>query len=229
MPMLFFACFALFVAFVVPVSAQTKPAQPRAPSSPRFDVSIGAGILGGSSLADGDADLRARANQSFELFATSSRIGRSVPIEARLTFLLGPRYAFEVRGAWARPELRTEVTDDVEGASPLIATERVSLYSLDAGVVIALRPVRPGALAPFISGGAGYVGAVHDGLTLLEPGVVYRGGGGFKYPIAVRTQGRVKGYGLRGDAGLALMTGGVTSGAGATRQVSASAALYLTF
>ena len=144
MPMLFFACFALFVAFVVPVSAQTKPAQPRAPSSPRFDVSIGAGILGGSSLADGDADLRARANQSFELFATSSRIGRSVPIEARLTFLLGPRYAFEVRGAWARPELRTEVTDDVEGASPLIATERVSLYSLDVGVVIALRPVQIG-------------------------------------------------------------------------------------
>jgi hypothetical protein len=50
-----------------------------------------------------------------------------------------------------------------------------------------------------------------------------------KYPIAVRTQGRVKGYGLRGDAGLALMTGGVTSGAGATHQLTASAALYLTF
>lgn len=222
-------CVALFVAFVLPASAQTTPAQPRAPSSPRFDVSIGAGILGGSSLTDGDADLRARGGQSFGLFATSTRIGRSVPIEGRLTFLLGPRYAFEVRGAWARPELQTEVTDDVEGASSVIAAERVNLYSLDAGVVIALRPVRPGALAPFISGGAGYVGAVHDGLTLLEHGVVYRGGGGVKYPMAVRTQGRVKGYGLRGDAGLALMTGAVASGAGAARQLSASAALYLTF
>lgn len=222
-------CFALFVAFVLPVSAQTKPAQPRAAAGPRFDVSIGAGILGGSSLAGGDADLRARGSQSFELFATSTRLGRSVPIEARLTFPLGPRYGFEVRGAWARPELRTEVTDDVEGASLLTAAERVSLYSLEAGVVIALRPAREGVLAPFISGGAGYAGAVHDALTLLEHGVVYRGGGGFKFPMAVRTEGRVKGYGLRGDAGLALMTGGVTTGAGATHQLSASAALYLTF
>lgn len=192
-------------------------------------MSIGAGVLGGSSLGDVDANLRTRSGQPFELFTTSTRFAASVPIEGRLTFPLGPRYSLEVRGAWARPELRTEIAGDVEGATPQIVAERVSLYSLDAGLLVALRPARPRALMPFISGGAGYVGAVHEGLTLLENGVVYRGGGGFRYPMAVGTPGRLKGYGLRADAGLAVMTGGVTTGSRATRQVSASGSLYLTF
>lgn len=224
-----FVVFDLFVAFVLAVSAQTKPAAPRVPSGPRFDVSIGAGVLGGTILADGDADLRGRGGQPFELFSTSTRIAPSVPIEGRLTFLLGSRYSLELRGAWARPELRTEISDDVEGAAPQVVAERVNLYALDAGVLVAFRPLRPRAFMPFISGGAGYVATVHEGLTLLEHGVVYRGGGGFKYPMAIRPQGRLKGYGLRADAGIAVMTGGVASGAGAARQVAASVSLYLTF
>lgn len=221
----FLVAVAVCAAFAVPASAQTKPA----PSGPRFDVSIGAGWLGGSSLVDGNADLRGRGGQPFELFSTATRIAASVPIEGRLTFLRGARYALELRGAWARPELRTEVIDDVEGASPQVVAERVDLYTLDLGVLVAFRPMRPRVVAPFISGGAGYVGAVHEGLTLLEHGVVYRGGGGFKFPMALRTQGRLKGYGLRADAGIAVMTGGVASGTGAARQFAASGALYLTF
>lgn len=216
---------------LVPVAAaQAKPdATPRRASGPRFDVSIGGGFLSGSTLADGSAELRSRSGQPFELFTTETRIAASIPIEGRLTFLLGPRSAIEVRGAWARPELRTSIADDAEGASPQIVAERVNLYSLDAGLLIFLRPARAGLIAPFISGGAGYVGAVHEDLTLLENGVLYRGGGGFKYPIALRTQGRLKGYGFRADAGLVVMTGGLTSGAGATRQLAASGSFFLTF
>ena len=229
MRMLFFVCFDLFVAFVFTAAAQTKPASAsRAPSAPRLDISIGAGFLAGSSLGDADADLRSRG-QPFELFTTSTRIAPSVPLEGRLTFLLGPRYAFEVRGAWARPELRTEISGDVEGAPAEIAAERVNLYSLDVGLVVALRPARPRVLSPFISGGAGYVGAVHEGLTLLESGVLYRGGAGFRFPLAAGSRGRLKAYGLRGDAGLVVMTGGVAAGTGATFQASAVGSLYLTF
>lgn len=224
----FFATFAFFPSFAVPASAQTKTPAPRPPSGPRFDVSIGAAFLGASTLGDANADLR-RSGQPLELFATSTRIAASVPIEGRVTFLLGPRYGLEVRGAWARPELRTEITGDVEGASSQTVAERIGLYSLDVGLVIALRPPRTNALAPFISGGAGYVATVHEGLTLLENGVVYRGGGGIKYPMAAGRGGRVKGYGLRADAGLTVMTGGVTTGSRATRQVSGSGSLYLTF
>jgi hypothetical protein len=63
---------------------------------------------------------------------------------------------------------------------------------------------------------------------LLETGMIYRGGGGLKYPIALRSTGRVKAVGIRTDVGLVLMTGGVATGS-TTRQVTASGSFYLTF
>ena len=222
--------FVSFTPFVSLVSAQAKPpAPPRAPSAPRFDVSIGAGILGGSSLDGANADLRGRTGGPLALFTTSSRIAGSVPLEARWTFPLGPRYALEFRAGWARPELQTRIDGDFEGAPPQTVAERFDLYTLDVGLLMVFRETRPRTMVPFISGGAGYAATVHEGLTLLENGVVYRGGGGFKYPLSVRRQGRVKGMGIRGDAGLVFMTGGAATDSGATRQGAASGSLYLTF
>ncbi len=169
----FFFFFVFFDPFVPFVFSQGKPPAPqRAPSGPRFDLSVGTGILGGGSLGDADAKLRGRAGAPLEFFSTSSRLAASVPLEVRFGFLAGPRWAIEVRGAWARPELRTTVTDDVEGAPAFTAAERVDLYSVDAGLFVAFRPTRLRTLVPFVTGGAGYVGAVHEGLTLLENGVV---------------------------------------------------------
>lgn len=216
--------------FVSIASAQARPPAPaRAPSAPRFDLSIGAGILGGSSLDDASADLRGRTGGPLPLFTTSSRLGTSVPIEARWTFLLNPRYALEFRAGWARPELQTEIDDDFEGAPPQTVVERFSLYTLDVGLLVVFRETRPRTIVPFVSGGAGYAATVHEGLTLLENGIAYRGGAGFKYPLSVRTQGRVKGIGIRADGGLVFLTGGVAADSGATRQGSASGSLYLTF
>ena len=96
-----------------------------------------------------------------------------------------------MRGAWARPELQTTVTGDVEGAPAITVAEHVDLYSIDVGLFVAFRTTGPRTLVPFVSGGVGYVGAVHEGLTLLENGVVYRGGGGLKYPLAVGRRGRL--------------------------------------
>jgi hypothetical protein len=73
------------------------------------------------------------------------------------------------------------------------------------------------------------VAAVHEGYTLLESGITYRGGGGIKYPLAARSRGRMKGVGLRGDAALVVNTGGLATGSSATRQIAASGSLYLTF
>jgi hypothetical protein len=220
-----FVSFDLFVVFVITASAQA----PAAPRSPRLELSAGAGFLGGSSLGTADADLRGRSNQPFQLFDTSSRVGGSIPLEVRLGFLLGPRYVFEIRGAWSRPDLETSVTGDFEGAPPVTVVERVDQYSLDLGVLVNLRPARPGSIVPFISGGAGYVGAVHEGLTLLENGIGFRGGGGLKYPLVMQRRGRFKGAGIRADAALIVMTSGLAAESGATRQVAASGSLYVSF
>jgi hypothetical protein len=224
-----FVIFDLFVAFVAAAPAQSRGAQPAAPRGPRIELSVGAGFLGASSLGTADADLRARGNQFFQLFDTSSRVGASVPVEVRLDFLLGPRYVFEVRGAWSRPELETSVTGDVEGAPALTLVERVNQYALDLGLLVHLGQTRPRTLVPFISGGAGYAGAVHEGLTLLENGISFRGGGGLKYPLVTERRGRIKGLGIRADAAFVVMSGGLAGENDATRQVATSGSLYLTF
>jgi hypothetical protein len=229
----FFAIFAIFAVFAVGASAQTKPTQrpaPRGPSVPHWDLSVGAGFFSGSGLGSADADLRGRGDQPFQLFATTSRIGASLPLEVRLGYRLSPRYSLEMRGSWSRPELQTSIAGDVEGAPALTVAENVDLYALDLGLVMTFnRSRQPRALTPFISAGAGYVGAVHEGLTLLENGFSVRGGGGVKYPLDVRNQKRIKAVGVRADGALAVLSGGLVSGSGPTPQVAASGSFYLTF
>jgi len=227
-----FVFFDLLVCFVVSAAAQTKPAPvpaPRAPSVPRIDLSVGSGFIGGSGLGDADADLRGRSGAPLQLFATSSRLRGSLPLEVRLAYRISPRYALEMRGAWSRPEIQTSISGDVEGAPALTVAEKVDLYSLDLGILVMFNRPQPRALTPFISAGAGYAGAVHEGLTLLESGFTYRGGGGIKYPLALRNRARIKAIGVRADGTLIFMSGGLASGFGTTHQVAGSGSLYLTF
>ena len=196
---------------------------------PRLDLSIGSGFFGGSGLDSADADLHGRSGEPFQLFTTTSRIGSSLPLEVRIGWRLNPRYTFEILGAWSRPELRTSIAGDVEGAPALTVVEKVDLYSLDVNLIRFFRRSTPRAMTPFVSAGAGYVGAVHEGLTLLENGFSYRGGGGLKYPFAIRSQGRLNEIGVRADGALVIMNGGLVTGSGPTPQLAASGALYLTF
>lgn len=230
----FFVAFDLvvcFVVFAIPAGAQTRsPAPvPRGPSVPRIDLSVGGGFIASSGLGDADADLRGRSGAPLQLFATSSRLGSSYPLEVRLGYRLTPRYTLEMRGAWSRPELQTSVTGDFESAPAVTVAEKVDLYALDLGLLVLFNRPGPRAMTPFLSGGVGYAGAVHEGLTLLENGVIYRGGGGIKYPLAVRTRARFKTIGVRVDGALIFMSGGLASGFGTTYQAAGTGALYLTF
>ena len=234
-PTIFFAVF--FVAFVVPslvssAAAQSTPAPapaPRGPSVPRIDLSVGAGFISGSGLGDADADLRGRSGSPLQLFATSSRLGGSPPLEVRLGYRINPRYTLEMRGGWSQPEIQTSVSGDVEGAPALTVAEKVDLYSLDLGILVMFNRRQPRAVTPFVSAGAGYAGAVHEGLTLLENGFTYRAGGGMKYPLALRNRAWIKAIGVRADGTLIFLSGGLASGFGTTHQVAGSGSLYLTF
>lgn len=231
--MCFFVVFDLIVLFVAPsVEAQTRPAPrpaPRGPSVPHWELSVGSGLFSGSGLGSADADLRSRSGEPFQLFATTSRIAASLPLEVRLGYRLSPRYTLEMRGSWSRPGLQTSIAGDVDGAPALTVAENVDLYTLDLGLVRTFNRRQTRALTPFISAGAGYVAAVHEGLTLLENGFSVRGGGGVKYPLAVRNQKRIKTIGVRADGALIILGGGLVSGSGPTPQVAASGSFYLTF
>jgi hypothetical protein len=224
--------FHFVVCFASVADAQTKPAPapaPRGPSVPRIDLTVGTGFIGGSGLGDANADLRGRSGGPLQLFTTSSRLGGSLPLEVRLGYQISPRYTLEMRGAWSRPEIQTSIAGDVEGAPALTVAEKVDLYSLDLGILVMFNRPQQRALTPFISAGAGYAGAVHEGLTLLENGFTYRGGGGIKYPLALRNRARIKAIGVRADGALIFMSGGLASGFGTTHQVAGSGSLYFTF
>ena len=229
-------CFAIFASLgpslVSRAMAQSKPAPPpapRGPSVPRIDLSVGTGFISGAGLGDANADLRGRSGAPLQLFATSSRLGGSPPFEVRLGYRLSARYTLEMRGALSRPEIETSIAGDVEGAPALTVAEKVDLYSLDLGILVMFNRAEPRALTPFLSAGAGYTGTVHEGLTLLENGFTYRGGGGIKYPLALRSRARIKAIGVRADGALIFMSGGLASGFGTTYQMAGSGSLYLTF
>jgi len=229
----FFVLFDLIVCVVCSAEAQNKPAPvrtPRGPSVPHWELSVGSGFFSGSGLGSADADLRGRSGEPFQLFATTSRIAASLPLEVRLGYRLSARDTLEMRGSWSRPELQTSIAEDVEGAPGLTVAENVDLYTLDLGLVRTFnRSRQPRAMTPFVSIGAGYVAAVHEGLTLLENGFSVRGGGGVKYPLAVRNQKRIKAIGVRAEGALIILGGGLVSGSGPTPQVAASGSFYLSF
>src|SRR5215211_5866232 len=134
------------VSFAVPAAGQTPrpptPA-PRGLSVPRIDLAIGTGFISGSGLGDANAALRGRSGAPLQLFATSSRLGGSLPLEVRLGYRIRPRYTLEMRGAWSRPEIQTSITGDVEGAPALTIAEKVDLYSLDLGLLVMLNRSQP--------------------------------------------------------------------------------------
>ena len=208
--------------------ASQATAQTRAKSPPRIDLSVSSGIAVGDDLGTADADLRSRSGSALRLFGTSSELSSAVPIEVRLGFTLTPRYTLEIRGGYARPELRTSITDDFEGAPALTVTERVDEYTIDGLLLIALRQ-RPRGVVPFLSAGAGFGWNVHEGLTLAEHGFSYRGGGGVKVPLSVGDRGWVRGVGVRADGGVAVFTGGLSLAEAASVRVVATGGVYLLF
>lgn len=214
-------------ATAVCIGITSAAAQTRPPGPPRMHVAVASGVVSGAGLGASDADLRGRNAEPVRLFTTSSRVAASVPLEVRIGYERSPRYALEVRAAYGRPELRTAIADDAEGAPEVTVAERVHQYTLDGGVLIPLGQLR--TAGSFLSVGAGYGWVVHEGFALLEHGVIFRGGGGLRYPLTTRSRWFVRGMGIRGDAALIVMTGGASLGEGVSRHLAATGGVYLRF
>ena len=199
----------LLAVAVAPSSAQTVAAQP----APRIEVEAGGGFVGGAPLGTGDANLRANATarQPFRLFTADSRFERAPTVHVRAAVPLGRRFALEGGVTRGRPEIRTSLTADAEGAAPLTSIEQVDQYVFDASLVWMLDGLRLGdRLVPFVAGGGGYLRQLHEGRTVIEHGQAYHAGGGIKYWLLMRTTGVVRSAGLRGDARVQLVRGGIS-------------------
>lgn len=209
---------AAAIGVAAPATGQT-PARARAQQPPddrpfrRFEASVGAGLFGGSGLGSADASLRANDTTArpFRLFASESRFGPAPLLEARGAYAFTRRVTTEGVFVFARPELRTSVSDDVEGAPALAIVERIDQYLVEGTIVIMLDELGLGRrTVPFASFGVGYVRQLHEGLTLIEQGHSYHLGGGLKHWLTARDRGRIRASGVRVDARLYLMSDGVS-------------------
>jgi hypothetical protein len=200
---------------VLACTASTAAAQPprAAPPLRRIELSVGGGLFGGADLGSADANLRGNslARDPFRLFGTESTVTRAAAIEARLGMALTRRYSVEGTFSFARPELRTSISADAEGAPALVVGERIDQYLVDAAVVVLLDELRIGSVVPVLAGGAGYVRQLHEGLTLIEEGYSVHVGGGLRQWFLTGGRGLLKAAGLRADARVVIVNGAIAA------------------
>jgi hypothetical protein len=217
-----FVVATLFVT-AVPSAAQTAA---------RVELEVGGGLVSGAGLGAKDADLRANAQteRPFRLFTADSRVGAAPTLLVRAAVPLGARFSLEGGMTWGRPEIRTSVDTDAEGAAPVTTVERINQYIFDASLVWMFDVVQPGdRVIPYVSGGGGYLRQLHEGRTLIEHGQAYHAGGGIKYLLLSRRNRPVRSAGLRGDARLELLNGGITFGEGPRPHVAISGSVFVGF
>ncbi len=201
---LFLAC----VLGATPLAAQPNAVDPRsiADRAPvrRLEIAAGGLWLGGASLGEGDAALLSNGTGAtptpYRLFTTHGRFAGAPGIEARVGVALSRTWSVEASVVFARPEVRTAVSGDVEQAAALTARERIDQYFIDVGMVRHLRRWTFGGRAvPFLAAGAGYLRQLHQDRYLVESGQVYRAGGGMTFWLHARDHGVGRAVALRLD------------------------------
>jgi hypothetical protein len=185
--------------FITPLGAVT-PAAAQARSEPvGIQLGVGAGWLGGATLGEQPADLRAASGGPYRLFESESDLGASVSFELRVGFGLTPRFEIEGRVARSAPDLDTMVSSDAEAPGSFTISESIDQYVFDGGVVIRLNELETMGLMPFASAGAGYVRQLHEGGSLVEEGQIFYVGGGFTRLFYSRSQGFIRAASARVD------------------------------
>jgi hypothetical protein len=216
------------VATATPLQAQTAEGRPLR----RPEITVGGGWLGGASLGSADASLRAndQAVTPFRIFSTGSDFGAAPALFVQAGLGLTLRLAVEGGLTWSRPEIRTTVGDDIEGAASLTVAEQVSQYFIDATLIVMLDELRIGGrTVPFAAAGGGYLRQLHEGGSAVDQGQVYHVGGGVKYWLRTRGAGRIRATGLRGDVRAYFTRGGVSYGEGPGPQAAVSGSFFLNF
>jgi hypothetical protein len=202
---------------------------PTGPVAPRFEVGGGGGFAGGLSLGVRDAALRANSAQPapYRLFTSDTELRPAAYLEARLGYRFTPRLTAEGRLDFARPRLRASLSGDVENAAAVDAETPLTEYVVDGGALYAF-PGSGRRWVPFVSGGAGVARHVYDKRTLVEDGLETYVGGGVTYSRAPTARGAAR-SGLRADARLQILSGGLTDGSGVVTRLVLSGGVFVAF
>ena len=178
----------------------------------RITINAGATWLGGYDVGTSTAQLRGNAGgltpPSFTLFTADSHFSTATAPELRVGFSVTSRFTIEGGAALAHPRVSVSIADDAEAPAQDLLGEQLQQYVFDAGVNWQL-PIPMGRrLAPFVTGGAGYVRQLHEDRTFAETGRIYYAGAGARLWLR-GGQGRTRPAGLRGEFRLNMRNRGI--------------------
>lgn len=182
-----------------------------AQSVPPGRVEVGGGVtwLGSASGESIDATESTSTGGLSTIFKTSTMLGSAVGFRLHAAFRVTHTLEIEGQTAFSKPSLESTVSNDIENAAPVVAAETIKQYVIGGGVLWYV-PVRtPAHLKPFVAGQVAYLRQLHEGDTLAVTGHSYQLGGGIKYFVPLQHSSWFKGYGVRGDIGVAARAKGV--------------------
>lgn len=198
----------LGLAICVPASAQEAPEL----RDNRISVTAGITWLGGYDVGASTAQLRGNGTgltpPSFTLFTTDSHFSSATAPEVRVGLSLTPRLAIEGGASLSHPRIGVSITADPESAAQQLPGEEVQQYIFDGGLSWQLPITMGRRLAPFVTGGSGYLRQLHEDRTFAETGRIYYAGGGARYWLR-GGRGTARPLGLRGDFRVNLRSKGI--------------------
>jgi hypothetical protein len=217
-------CVAVAVAAGV---VRDAAAQSTSPASGRIEVSAGAAWIGPQTYGAADATERTASNGTSTLFTTSTELGSAPGFDLRAGVRVAGTLVVEADASYTRPELRIEIANDVENAAPVTAVEPIQQFTIGAGATWYVPSAR--RLAPFLTGGAGYVRQLHEHAVLVDTGRYYQVGGGVAYLLASRTRGWLKASGIRADARAIVFSDGVAVDGGRHAAPAVTGSFFVRF
>lgn len=193
-----------FALTAVVVLLTSRPAA--AQTDGKYEVAAGVRFVGPEPLGKVDATESNAGGGTFRLFTADSTLDALLGFEARLGIRVSPALRIETTGSYGASNLKIALSADVENAATVTATERIAQFTIEGAAVMELTRWHVGAHgAPFISGGAGYVRALHEDRILVDEGVLWHAGGGVNLVL----RGAL---GLRIDARALFQSGVVNDG-----------------
>jgi hypothetical protein len=181
-------------------------------------VELGGGVVWSGMSKLGAFNATMTANQPGDnpdrvpFFNVDSRMqpapGASGWIGGNVSQLIGVEGGFQ----YSRPDLRTRITADVEGAADATIDARLITQSIVEGNVLVY--VNAGRFdqertVPFLLVGAGFLRQTSSEESLDETGRIYQAGVGFKWVSGITRARRARGPGMRIDVRYVLRDGGL--------------------
>lgn len=198
----------------------------------RLEFDAGIVWAGAQALGTRDATLTTGTGSTLRLFSTTSDLLSATGFEGRVAVKVTRTIDAHVSVSYAKPQLTTRVTNDLENSTGATTSEVVQQYVVGGGIDWYVASRRSGSrIRPFIGGSAAYLRQLHEGATLVATGQSYDVGGGVKLLLAARTRPRqrIGAAGVRLDARVIVRTKGIAFDGRRSVAPAAGASLFVRF